>query len=130
LPAQGFFSNTGGRKNSYWKLPAFLSGQRTHLQGVATDSIPYELRDYLELVDWTGRAIAPGKKGTIPESLPPILQRLKLNPDKYLRFIRRHQKSRFGNFIGPVGKMRELAEHFQQKFQRGQAVAARLFSPS
>lgn len=91
--------------------------------------IPYELRDYLELVDWTGRAIAPGKKGSIPDSLPPIFQRLKLNPDQYLLFIRRHQKSRFGNFIGPAAKMRELAEHFQQKFLRGQAVAARLFSP-
>ena len=29
--------------------------------------IPYEIRDYLELVDWSGRAVIEGKRGTIPD---------------------------------------------------------------
>ena len=39
-------------------------------------AIPYEVRDYLELVDWSGRAVIEGKRGSIPDNLPPILQRL------------------------------------------------------
>ncbi|MEX0916177.1 MAG: transposase [Wenzhouxiangellaceae bacterium] len=92
-------------------------------------TIPYELRDYLELVDWSGRAVVEGKRGSIPENLPPILARLKIDPENYLRFINRSEKSRFSNFIGPVGAMRDLAERFGKTFLKGQTAAALLFSP-
>jgi len=92
-------------------------------------AIPYELRDYLELVDWSGRAVVEGKRGSIPENLPPILARLKIDPENYLRFINRSEKSRFSNFIGPVEAMRELAERFGKTFLKGQTAAALLFSP-
>jgi len=32
-------------------------------------AIPYHLQDYLELVDWSGRAIIEGKRGKIPDDL-------------------------------------------------------------
>lgn len=92
-------------------------------------AIPYELQDYLELVDWSGRAVVEGKRGSIPENLPPILARLKIDPENYLRFINRSEKSRFSNFIGPVEAMRELAERFGKTFLKGQTAAALLFSP-
>jgi hypothetical protein len=38
--------------------------------------IPFNLVDYLELVDWTGRIIREDKRGHIAENLPPILDRL------------------------------------------------------
>ena len=41
----------------------------------------------------------------------------------------RSEKSRFGNFIGPVQMMRSLAERFGKSFLKGQTAAARLFSP-
>ena len=37
------------------------------------------LGDYLQLLDWTGRQLAPGKKGRIPDAIEPILQRLQLD---------------------------------------------------
>jgi len=40
------------------------------------DGIPYRLMDYLELVDWTGRAILPHKNGHIPDKEPKILEKL------------------------------------------------------
>ena len=43
---------------------------------------PFE--DYLSLVDYTGRAIDPRKKGAIADSQPPILRRLGLTPDQWL----------------------------------------------
>src|SRR5690606_5982451 len=39
-------------------------------------AIPYTLRDYLALVDWSGRLIHEDKRGAIDSGLPPILKRL------------------------------------------------------
>jgi len=91
-------------------------------------AIPYDLQDYLELVDWSGRAIIEGKRGKIPDDLPPILARLKIDPDHYVRFINRTQKSRFHGFFGSVESMRSLAGDFGRSFLKGQAAAAALFS--
>ena len=91
--------------------------------------IPYEIQDYLELVDWSGRAVIEGKRGSIPDNLPPILERLKIDPAAYIKFINRSEKTRFGNFIGPVEAMRDLAERFGKSFLKGQTAAAQLFSP-
>jgi hypothetical protein len=90
-------------------------------------AIPYEIRDYLELVDWSGRAVVEGKRGSIPENLPPILERLKIDPAAYIKFINRSEKTRFGNFIGSVEAMRDLAEPFGKSFLKGQTAAAQLF---
>src|SRR6056297_3084479 len=92
-------------------------------------AIPYEIQDYLELVDWSGRAVIEGKQGSIPENLPPILERLKIDPASYVKFINRSEKTRFGSFIGPLEKMRDLAECFGKSFLKGQTAAAQLFRP-
>src|SRR5690606_21023107 len=39
-------------------------------------AIPYTLRDYVALVDWSGRLIREDKRGAIDSGLPPILKRL------------------------------------------------------
>ena len=38
--------------------------------------LPMSLEKYLELLDWTGRQVREGKRGAIPASLAPILDRL------------------------------------------------------
>ena len=48
------------------------------------DGIPYSFSDYLQLVDWSGRAIRQNKRGYIPSSLPPILVRLNIPPGQWL----------------------------------------------
>ena len=47
--------------------------------------ILFSLTDYLELVDYTGRAIVPGKRGTIKINLPPILKRLCLDRKNWIQ---------------------------------------------
>ena len=42
-------------------------------------AIPFRFCDYLELVDWTGRAIRSDKRGAIDARLPPIMQRLNVD---------------------------------------------------
>ena len=85
--------------------------------------------DYVELVDWSGRAISPGKKGAIPADLPPILQRLHVRPEKYLAYVGKHQRG-FPNVLGAVERIKRCAEHFGKTYLKGQTTAAALFSPS
>ena len=40
-------------------------------------------RDYLELVDWTGRMIRNDKRGFFDDNLPPILTRIQISPDQW-----------------------------------------------
>lgn len=42
--------------------------------------LPFRLTDYLELVDWTGLIMREDKRGKIDNQLPPILDRLNLDP--------------------------------------------------
>jgi len=56
--------------------------------GVASQSgngIFFTFRDYLELLDWTGRIIRNDKRGFIDKKLPPILNRLELGPQQWHR---------------------------------------------
>jgi hypothetical protein len=43
-------------------------------------SLPFRLTNYLELVDWTGRILREDKRGAIDADLPPILERLNIEP--------------------------------------------------
>jgi REP element-mobilizing transposase RayT len=45
--------------------------------------ILYSFRDYLNLVDWTGRVIQMDKRGYIGNDLPPILHRLHISPEQW-----------------------------------------------
>ncbi len=43
--------------------------------------LPFNLTDYLQLVDWSGRLLREDKKGHITDHLPDILQRLNIAPN-------------------------------------------------
>jgi REP element-mobilizing transposase RayT len=47
------------------------------------NGIPCGFRDYLDLVDWTGRIIRDDKRGFIDHELPPILTRLRMSPEQW-----------------------------------------------
>ncbi|MFN2335294.1 MAG: hypothetical protein ABR550_12835, partial [Wenzhouxiangellaceae bacterium] len=76
---------------------------------------------------WRRRRV-PGKKGSIPDHLPPILQRLSISPGQYLNFIRK-SGSGLLTVLGALDKIKECAAHFQKFFLKGQTNAAALFSP-
>jgi len=48
-------------------------------------------RDYLELVDWTGRMIRHDKRGFIDNALPPILSRLQISPKQWHLYTTRFE---------------------------------------
>jgi hypothetical protein len=87
-------------------------------QQMECPTIPFAYRDYLELVDWSGRIVTAGQKGAIPENTPPIMQRLKLDPVKFADYIRTRPDS-LPNALGPVEALRRLAQSFGLKFIHG-----------
>ena len=89
------------------------------------DGLPCELKDYLELVDWSGRAIHPHKRGKIDDQQPKILQRLQIEPSALLRYLSR--KDRFHHVIGSKASIREAAIKLRKRFLQGIAAAERLF---
>jgi len=90
------------------------------------DGLPCELKDYLELVDWSGRAIHPHKRGKIADQQPKILQRLQIEPSALLSYLS-HKEDSFHHVIGSKSSIREAAAKFGRKFLQGIAAAERLF---
>ena len=66
----------------------------------AESGLPFHFCDYLELVDWTGRAIRADKRGFIPENVPPILSRLGVEAESWIETVR-HFRRHFFDFVGP-----------------------------
>jgi REP element-mobilizing transposase RayT len=96
--------------------------------GQSDDSggIPYSLKDYLELVDWAGRAIRSDKNGYIPADTPPILSRLGLVTSELADFL--NNKQDFPRAIGPVDQIRTMALKVGGAFIKGTAISRRLYA--
>ena len=77
-----------------------------------------DLDDYLELLDWTGRKVVAGKKGSIPAHLAPILQRLDVDGEQWLHSSQ-HFGSMFYRVAGKVSEMTEKALLTGQKWLKG-----------
>ena len=50
----------------------------------ASDSLPFNLKDYLELTDTTGRVIAQGKCGLIAGDKPRLIHSLSIDEDRWV----------------------------------------------
>ena len=92
------------------------------------NAIGYSLRDYLELVDWAGRSIRSDKRGAIDHTSPPILQRLGINADEFLDHVLIYKdKTTYPLATGPIDKLKALAQHWKQKFIKGQYAVMKIY---
>jgi putative transposase len=89
-------------------------------------ALPFRFSDYLELVDWTGRAIREDKRGHIPNDLPPILTRLNIDGRHWLDQMR-IDGDRFGRAVGRLENLRGYAVSCGQQWLRGIRLSSRLF---
>ena len=90
--------------------------------------LPYYLRHYLELVDWTGRAIRDDKRGAIPAELEPILDRLGFDESSWLDGIKLFGRPLF-QMIGPADRVRQVAQSNQRSWYRGVSACQAVFGP-
>jgi hypothetical protein len=84
------------------------------------------LDEYLQLLDWTGRKLAAGKRGSIPVEFAPILERLEIRPSAWLDAIEGFDK-KFGKIVASVAGMAKKAAKTGRRWFRGLSAAAQVF---
>ena len=98
-------------ENAGWLAPVELepkrkkvretsSARRASNRGCAFMS----LAEYLQLLDWTGRQLRPGKRGAVAKTAPPILERLNLSPELWLQVVEQFGKRRAANRVTPASR--------------------------
>jgi REP element-mobilizing transposase RayT len=88
--------------------------------------IPYSFREYLELVDWSSRAILRGKRGHIPQDIPPILERLNMAPAALVNYLAHKQD--WPRALGAVDRLRSVAAAAGAHFFKGTRISRTLFA--
>ncbi|TRY15525.1 transposase [Shewanella hanedai] len=76
--------------------------------------IPFHFSDYLQLIDWTGRAIRHDKKGFIDSSRPKLLCELGISSDAWLTSTQEFRRQ----YSGISGRWDTMCE-FKRKHQSG-----------
>ncbi|MFC4281832.1 transposase, partial [Thalassotalea piscium] len=73
--------------------------------------LPFELKDYLELIELTGRCIREDKTGYIDKHQPALLTRLNIKPENWLTLSKDFRKL----FHGAVGHSDVLTDYCEHK---------------
>ena len=83
--------------------------------------------EYLALVDWSGRALRTDKRGFIPGTLPPILERLDLRQKHWLADMQ-HYGSWYYRAVGSVQALERYCQHLGQQWLKSARPAQMLTS--
>ena len=107
------------------QTPSRAQQPLTPLLGLRVPGFSISNSDYLELLDWTGRTLAPGKRGRIARDAPAILSIIDHDPQRWSTRIKA-----FGNgwfrAIGTAEDLIELAERLGQHWLKGIRLALKL----
>ena len=95
-------------------------------EGSEATSIPYSFKDYLKLVDWTGRAIRNDKRGYIDAQRPPIMARLNIDPVAWEAAMQ-PRGNVFGRVMGRLNHLQLHAKALGQAWVRGLRKAELLY---
>lgn len=103
-------------------LKAFAGMERNQGPG----GIPFNAQDYLDLVDWTGRAVHADKRGAIDLDALSILELLGIDTLEWLPTVTALQ-TRFELVIGSPVRLRRAAAANGRRFYRGYRMAVRFY---
>ncbi len=92
-----------------------------------TDQIPFHYREYLELVDWSGRAVRAGKRSAIDDRIPPILMRLGIDGEQWLKTMQPKGVHQFSLAMGRCEALRKHAKSLCIKWIKGINFSGKLF---
>lgn len=93
--------------------------------GSGRPNIPMKFLEYTQLLDWTGRQRRANKRGAIEQDLPPMLTRLQIEPQAWLRTMRLGGNV-FGRAIGRLDRLRAHARRLGHCWIRGLGAARKL----
>ena len=88
--------------------------------------IAFSLPDYLQLVDWTGRAVRDDKRGAIPAHIQPIFQRMGLNQDEWLEMVQ-HFGRRYRLAVGAVERLQHFGQRLGRYWLQGTGTSRRFY---
>jgi len=103
-------------------IQARIEGRDTGLLGFNDQQGPLPLRrmEYFELVDWTGRQVRRGKRGTVAGELPPIIERLDYSGQQWQREMKYYGKW-YARAVGGLASIENYCQYLGQKWLKGQA---------
>jgi hypothetical protein len=91
------------------------------------DGIPFELKEYIELVEVTGRCVREDKAGHIDNNLPTLLGRLNIEPDNWLVMTKQFTTV-FHGAVGNEHVLQNFVEHKQLKRRPNLSICRRLLA--
>lgn len=89
--------------------------------------LPFELSDYIQLVELTGRCIRENKRGFIESSLPAILTRLNISAENWLTLTTQFSKC-FHGAVGHTQALTEFCQHQQLKKRASVSLCQKLLA--
>jgi len=104
------------------KLQRFIGNESMQKE----EGIQFSLHDYLQLVDYTGRAILENKRGHISGKIPPILNRLGIDQAAWLQNVTTFE-ARFHLAAGAIDKLQAMATQLKQHWLKGYGAAKLLY---
>lgn len=92
-----------------------------------TNGLPFTLKDYIKLVDITGRCVKVAKPGYIDVQLPSILKRLNISKESWLTVTTRFEQV-FHGAVGHPDSLTEYSHHQQFKRRQNLTNCEKLFA--
>ncbi len=80
--------------------------------------LAFQLEDYLQLIDWTGRCIRDDKRGSISSELPPILERLQIEQEAWLSLTDSFE-TLFTSLVGKETSVQAACEQQGKRWTHG-----------
>ena len=81
---------------------------------------------YLELLEWTGRCVVEGKRGVLPESARPVLERMDLDVENWIGTVEKYG-SLYHRVAGKVENLKRKAQEMGQQWVAGQRKSRAVF---
>ena len=104
-----------------------LKSGRTPLTTESKKEIPFSFLDYVQLLEWTGRIRREGKKGAIPNHIPPILLTLGVNTSEWHQHIN-YFGTRYFHIVGSSDKLEKLARRQGYEWFKGLRSGSLVYS--
>jgi hypothetical protein len=105
--------------------PMLLARPLHPIAGLARPEFGVCVADYLQLLDWTGRALAPDKRGRIAPEAPAILSMIDRDPKRWVIRVAAFG-SGWARAAGSAEDLIRLAERLGQRWLKGIRLALRL----